>query len=140
MPAAIRTRRSDNRTILEVAGMMLVFAGIAIWLLWRHEHSRSESLRAIATSLGATLKPKVPAAEMAALLDRSRLGSHGRVCALTNSWRSRGPKNSASRSLSIIIVSVRNISTRNGNAEVGKLTGLLLSIPRSEFRVRFATV
>jgi|ERR1700674_1114965 len=74
----------DKRTILEVAGMTLVFVGIPVWLMWRHERNRSESLRAIATSLGATLRPRVTAAEIAALLDRSRLGSHGHVCALTN--------------------------------------------------------
>jgi hypothetical protein len=73
-----------DKTILEPAGMLLVCIGITVWLMWRHERKRTESLRAIATSLGAILKPKVAATEMAALLDRSRLGSHGHVCALTN--------------------------------------------------------
>jgi hypothetical protein len=73
----------DNRTLLGAA-MMLVLAGVPIWLMWRHERNRTKSLRATATSLGATLKPKVTAGEMVALLDRSRLGSHGHVCALTN--------------------------------------------------------
>ena len=74
----------NNRTILEPVGMLLVFIGITVWLMWRHERERTESLRAIATSLGATLKPRVTATEMAALLDQSRLGSHGDVRALTN--------------------------------------------------------
>jgi hypothetical protein len=73
-----------DKTILEPAGMLLVCIGITVWLMWRHERKRTESLRAIATSLGATLKPRVTAPERAALLDRSRLGSHGHVRALTN--------------------------------------------------------
>jgi hypothetical protein len=73
----------DNRTLLGAA-MMLALAGVPVWLMWRHERNRTKSLGATATSLGATLKPKVTAAEMLALLDRSRLGSHGHVCALTN--------------------------------------------------------
>lgn len=63
---------------------MLVLAGVPVWLMWRHERKRRDSLRAIATSLGATLKPRVTAAELSALLDRSRLGSRGNVRALTN--------------------------------------------------------
>jgi hypothetical protein len=73
----------DNRTLLGAA-MMLVLAGVPVWLMWRHERNRTKSLRATATSLGATLTPKVTAAEMVALLDRSCLGSHGHVRALTN--------------------------------------------------------
>jgi hypothetical protein len=73
----------DNRTLLGAA-MMLVLAGVPVWLMWRHERKRKESLRAIATSLGATLKPVVTAAERTALLDRSRLDSHGNLRALTN--------------------------------------------------------
>jgi hypothetical protein len=68
----------DNRTLLGAA-MMLVLAGVPIWLMWRHERNRTKSLGATATSLGATLKPKVTAAEMVALLARSLLGSHGHV-------------------------------------------------------------
>jgi hypothetical protein len=81
----------DNRTLLGAA-IMLVLAGVPIWLMWRHERNRSKSLRATATSLGATLMPKVTAAETVALLDRSRLGSHGHVCALTNLMEIAGPE------------------------------------------------
>jgi hypothetical protein len=73
----------DNRTLLGAA-MMLVLAGIPVWLMWRHERKRTDSLGATATLLGATLKPVVTTAETAALLDRSRLSSHGNLRALTN--------------------------------------------------------
>jgi hypothetical protein len=69
---------------LEAAGLVLVVFGIPVWLMWRHERKRTERLRAIATSLGATFQPKGTDQEMAALLAQSHVGSHGDTRRLTN--------------------------------------------------------
>jgi hypothetical protein len=95
--------------------MLLVLAGGQVWLMWRHERNRTKSLRATAASLGATLKPKVTAAERVALLDRSRLGSNGHVCALTNLMEIAGTEELGIQVLSIIIVLVRPRPARTSN-------------------------
>ena len=72
----------DQTTILAYCGLAL-FLGVLAWVGVRGERKRTESLRAIATSLGATFRPNATAEDMA-LLAQSSLGSRGHGASMSN--------------------------------------------------------
>lgn len=74
----------DTLIYLEAAGLVVVFIGIPVFVMWRLEKRRTAKESAVAASLGATFRGKGSQEDIAALLGNSHVASHGNTLILSN--------------------------------------------------------